>query len=92
MRLNLFFLAFLLSILCLSNKSMAFEERFFPYFQYNLIMNVYSVAYGSFSTASENGTITTADVSTSLGVGDVFYSSNFLVGFHFANGYFVEID
>ena len=71
---------------------MAFEERFFPYFQYNLIMNVYSVAYGSFSTASENGTITTADVSTSLGVGDVFYSSNFLVGFHFANGYSVELD
>jgi opacity protein-like surface antigen len=91
MRLNLFFLAFLLSILCLSNKSMAFEERFFPYFQYNLLMNVYSAAYGSYSTSTSEGT-TTSEVSTSLGVGDVFYSSNFLIGFHFANGYSVELD
>ena len=92
MRLNLFFLAFLLAILCLSNKSMAFEERHFPYFQYNLIMNVYSAVYSSFTTINEDGTINTADISTSLGVLDAMYSSNFLVGFHFANGYSVELD
>lgn len=92
MRLNLFFLAFLLAILCLSNKSMAFEERHFPYFQYNLIMNVYSTVYSSYSTTREDGTINTVDLTTSLGMGDALYSSNFLVGFHFANGYSVEID